>query len=37
MTEEGMRKTAQWYLDNEAWMENVTSGAYQAYYEKQYS
>ena len=37
MPEEGMRKTAQWYLDNEAWMENVTSGAYQAYYEKQYS
>lgn len=34
---EGMRRTAKWYLENEAWMENVTSGAYQAYYEKQYS
>jgi len=35
--EEGMRKTAQWYLDNADWMERVTSGAYQQYYEKQYS
>lgn len=35
--EEGMKKTAQWYLDNAEWMENVTSGAYQQYYEKQYS
>jgi len=29
--------TAQWYLDNADWMERVTSGAYQQYYEKQYS
>ena len=35
--EEGMRETAKWYLENTDWMENVTSGAYQAYYEKQYS
>ena len=35
--EEGMRATAQWYLDNAEWMERVTSGAYQQYYEKQYS
>lgn len=33
---EGLRKTAQWYLGNQEWMERVTSGAYQAYYEKQY-
>ncbi len=36
-SEEGMKKTARWYLDNESWLENVTSGAYQQYYEKQYS
>ncbi len=35
--EQGMRETAQWYLDNSEWMERVTSGAYQKYYEKQYS
>ncbi len=34
---EGMKETAQWYLDNTEWMERVTSGAYQQYYEKQYS
>ncbi|MEQ8703490.1 MAG: dTDP-glucose 4,6-dehydratase [Phaeodactylibacter sp.] len=34
--EEGLRKTAQWYLENTDWMERVTSGAYQAYYEQQY-
>ena len=34
--EEGLRKTAQWYLDNTDWLEHVTSGAYQEYYEKQY-
>jgi len=37
MPEEGMKATAQWYLDNAEWMERVTSGAYQQYYEKQYS
>ncbi|HHB78614.1 MAG TPA: dTDP-glucose 4,6-dehydratase [Saprospiraceae bacterium] len=33
---EGLIKTARWYLNNVDWMENVTSGAYQAYYKKQY-
>jgi dTDP-glucose 4,6-dehydratase len=33
----GIRKTIQWYLENEEWMENATSGAYQAYYEKMYN
>lgn len=33
---EGLRHTVQWYLQNEAWLENVTSGAYQSYYNKQY-
>lgn len=35
--EVGIVKTIKWYLDNQAWMENVTSGAYQSYYEKMYS
>jgi dTDP-glucose 4,6-dehydratase len=35
--EEGLRKTAEWYLDNEEWMENVTSGAYQQYYDAMYA
>ncbi len=34
--EEGLRKTAQWYLANTEWMDHVTSGAYQEYYEKMY-
>ncbi|RMG87028.1 MAG: dTDP-glucose 4,6-dehydratase [Bacteroidetes bacterium] len=34
--EEGLRMTAKWYLENEEWLENVTSGAYQKYYEHQY-
>ena len=34
--EEGLRLTAEWYLRNEAWMNNVTSGNYQRYYELQY-
>ena len=34
--EEGIEKTVKWYLDNEEWLENVTSGDYQAYYEKMY-
>ncbi|MSQ78983.1 MAG: dTDP-glucose 4,6-dehydratase [Flavobacteriaceae bacterium] len=29
--------TAQWYLDNEEWLNNVTSGEYLKYYEEQYS
>ncbi|SHI30449.1 dTDP-glucose 4,6-dehydratase [Arenibacter nanhaiticus] len=34
--EEGLEKTIRWYLENEDWLANVTSGAYQAYYKKQY-
>ncbi|HWV73691.1 MAG TPA: dTDP-glucose 4,6-dehydratase [Pseudosphingobacterium sp.] len=34
--EEGLEKTVEWYLTNEEWLENVTSGAYQEYYEDQY-
>ncbi len=34
---EGLRKTAEWYLANEEWMENVTSGEYQKYYESMYA
>ena len=30
----GIEKTIRWYLDNQEWMENVTSGDYQKYYEK---
>ena len=33
---EGLKKTAEWYLANSEWLENVTSGAYQNYYKKQY-
>jgi dTDP-glucose 4,6-dehydratase len=35
--ETGIRKTVQWYLDNQAWVANVTSGAYQNWVGKQYS
>jgi len=34
--EEGLRKTVDWYLQNKDWMEHVTSGAYQSYFEQQY-
>lgn len=34
--EEGLSKTIDWYLDNTEWLNDVTSGAYRAYYEKQY-
>ncbi len=34
--EEGLEKTVDWYLKNEEWVKEVTSGAYQRYYEKQY-
>ena len=34
--EVGIEKTIKWYLDNKEWMENVTSGDYQKYYEKMY-
>ena len=34
--EEGMEITVDWYLNNEEWLMNVTSGDYQKYYDKQY-
>jgi len=34
--EEGLDKTVDWYLANQEWLDNVTSGDYQKYYEKQY-
>ncbi|MEI6865496.1 dTDP-glucose 4,6-dehydratase [Flavicella sp.] len=34
---EGLEKTIDWYLENENWMENITSGNYQEYYDKQYN
>lgn len=34
--EEGIKKTIKWYLDNKSWMENITSGDYQNYYNKMY-
>ena len=34
--EEGLAKTVDWYLENEEWLTNVTSGNYQAYYDNQY-
>ncbi|WP_425076408.1 dTDP-glucose 4,6-dehydratase [Psychroserpens sp. S379A] len=35
--EEGLEKTIDWYLNNENWLNNVTSGTYKSYYQKQYS
>ena len=35
--EEGLEKTVDWYLQNEEWLKNVTSGDYQKYYEEQYA
>ena len=34
--EEGIEKTVRWYLDNQAWMDNITSGEYEKYYEDMY-
>ncbi|WP_039657108.1 dTDP-glucose 4,6-dehydratase [Clostridium tyrobutyricum] len=34
--EDGIIKTIKWYLENKAWMENVTSGDYKNYYKKMY-
>lgn len=33
----GIRATIHWYLDNQEWLEHVTSGAYKTYYDSQYS
>lgn len=35
--EQGLKQTIDWYLNNEDWLQSVTSGAYQSYYEKQYN
>jgi dTDP-glucose 4,6-dehydratase len=34
--EEGLEKTVEWYLENQHWMDNVTSGDYLKYYDNQY-
>ena len=34
--ETGIKETIQWYMDNQEWMDNVTSGDYMKYYEKMY-
>jgi dTDP-glucose 4,6-dehydratase len=33
---EGFEETVDWYLSNEKWLENVTTGAYQLYYQRMY-
>ena len=35
--EQGLARTIDWYLANDAWLKNVTSGAYQNYYASQYA
>ena len=35
--EEGIERTVKWYLENQEWLDGVTSGSYQKYYEEQYS
>ena len=34
--EEGIEKTVRWYLDNQEWMDNITSGEYEKYYQEMY-
>lgn len=34
--EEGIEKTVRWYMDNQEWMDRVTSGEYEKYYEEMY-
>lgn len=34
--EEGIEKTVKWYLENQQWLDNVTTGDYQVYYERMY-
>ena len=34
--EEGIEKTVRWYLDNQEWMDNITSGDYEKYYDEMY-
>ncbi len=35
--EQGLEKTVDWYLSNDEWLSNVTSGNYQKYYQEQYN
>ncbi len=35
--EEGIRKTVEWYLENPKWVENITSGEYRQWVQRQYS
>lgn len=35
--EEGIEKTVKWYLENQEWMDNITSGDYEKYYEEMYA
>ncbi|MDE7443387.1 MAG: GDP-mannose 4,6-dehydratase, partial [Muribaculaceae bacterium] len=35
--EEGIEKTVRWYLDNQDWMDQITSGDYQQYYDRMYT
>lgn len=35
--EEGLSKTIDWYLSNQDWLNNVTSGTYKSYYKQQYN
>lgn len=35
--EEGIEKTVRWYLDNQEWIDNITSGDYEKYYDNMYS
>lgn len=35
--QEGLERTARWYLENQEWLEHVTSGNYQKYYQEQYA
>lgn len=34
--EEGIEKTVAWYLENQEWMDNITSGEYEKYYQEMY-
>ena len=34
--EQGIEKTVQWYLQNQKWMDDITSGEYQEYYQSMY-
>jgi dTDP-glucose 4,6-dehydratase len=35
--EQGLERTVNWYLENQTWLNNITTGAYASYYEEQYS